>query len=75
MRYDAVVVEISFFFHLRKNRNVAREYITSRFSLSGQKKNIPVATHAQCVEKSSRGARCTRRKEVFEINHGSRQQV
>ena len=39
-------------------------------------KNIPVATHAQCVEKSWGTRRETRRKEVFEINHlGSRQQV
>lgn len=62
------------FFHLRKKSKRCRG-IYHVALLAGQKKNIPVATHAQCVEKSSRGARCTRRKEVFEINHGSRQQV
>lgn len=42
--------------------------------IARREKNIPVATHAQCVEKL-RVARDTRRKEVSEINHGSRQQV
>ncbi|CAK9819896.1 hypothetical protein ANTQUA_LOCUS10360 [Anthophora quadrimaculata] len=42
---------------ISKKRRVAREYITSRFLLAGKEKNIPVATHAQCVEKSPRGVR------------------
>lgn len=49
-----------------------REYFTSHV-LSRAWEKCSVATHAQCVEE--RVARDTRRKEIFEINHGSRQQV
>lgn len=49
------------------------ENISRRAFCPAHEKNIPVATHAQCVEK--RVARYTKRKEIFEINHGSRQQV